>query len=221
MRGQSLMAKIRKCLRLAHSSNEYEAAAALAKARALMLEHGISDADVELSEIEQSTARASRTKSPPLWESVLCLTIERALGVSSFIDQRGDRAFIGRGPEAEIAAYAFAFLFRLLKAARSEYIRKQLHRCKAGRKRQRADVFCEGWALSLHHKVVDLLPMRSSDPLIDKFLAEHHPDLVPVGSRRARKNSHSTDNDYFRGCAAGEAVNIYQGVKNAAPALLE
>ena len=38
---KALLAKIRKCLALARSANEHEAAAALAKARQLMEEHGV------------------------------------------------------------------------------------------------------------------------------------------------------------------------------------
>lgn len=41
-----LLARIRKCLALAKSANEHEAAAALATARRLMDEHGVDQADI-------------------------------------------------------------------------------------------------------------------------------------------------------------------------------
>lgn len=47
----ALMAKIKKCLALAQSANEHEAALALEKARALMEEHGVSAEDLQLSDV--------------------------------------------------------------------------------------------------------------------------------------------------------------------------
>lgn len=122
---QQLLKKIQKCLRLAKSANEHEAAAALAKARELMDAHGLAEADVAMAEIEEATARASRNLRPPLWEAHLNSAINRALGTISFIDERGDRCFVGRGPTPAIASYAFAMLFRQLKIARAEYIRPE------------------------------------------------------------------------------------------------
>lgn len=61
---KQLLLKIRKCLSLAKSANEHEAAAALAKARELMEMHGISDDDLAMAEIEEATARSTRNVRP-------------------------------------------------------------------------------------------------------------------------------------------------------------
>ena len=210
---KAILAKIRKCLALSKSANEHEAAAALAKARALMDQHGVDEALLQMAEIEEATARASRNLRPPFWETLLAATVCHALSVTSFINTRGDRTFVGRGPRAEVAGYAFAVLFRQLKAARADYILSRLRRCKPGRKRQRADVFCEGWASAVFAKIKSLVPAPDGDEAIGRFLALHHPDLVPVGSRAA-KMARAAD-DYWNGVAGGHAVELHNGVGGA------
>lgn len=214
---KALLAKIKKCLALARSANEHEAAAALAKARALMDAHGIDDATLALADIQEAAARASRNLRPPRWEGILAATVCRAVGVIQFIDERGDRCFIGRGHLPEIATYAFAVLFRQLKSARAEYIAKQLRRCKPGRKRQRADVFCEGWASAVLRKIIQLVPEPEEDEALGGYLAVQYPNLVTVNTRAA-KMTRATD-DYWRGRARGHKVNLHAGI-DAGPAPL-
>lgn len=219
MADRSIIDKIRKLLALAKGSTEHEAAAALAKAREMMDAFGVSDAHIAMAEIEEATARASRTQKPPRWESYLCQSVRRALGVDVFINVDGDRTYVGRAPAAEIAAYAFAVLFRQLKAARAEYIASQLKRCKPGRKRQRADIFCEGWAMAVYRKVAELMPEREQEEIIGQYLAERYPHLVEVGSRSAKIKGRGATDDYWRGHSAGRNVNLNVGLgASAAPA---
>jgi len=207
---KALLAKIRKCLALASSSNEHEAAAALAKARELMEEHGIDDATLAMAEVEEATGRASRTQKPPAWESILAHSVSRALDVVGFVNVVGDRTFVGRGARSEVAAYAFVVLFRQLKTARAAYIAKHLRRCKPGRKRARADAFCQGWAAMVHSKIAALYPEPTADEAVGQYLAVHHPGLVPIESRKA--SSRRTDGDFSRGIDAGADVNLHSGV---------
>lgn len=212
MTDKAILDKIRKCLALGRSANEHEAAAALAKVRELMAAHGITDAQLAMADIEEATARASRNLRPPRWESLLASTVCRALGVIQFIDEFGDRCFVGRGASAEIATYAFTFLCRRLKVERAEYIRTHLRRCKPGRKRARADVFCEAWAVSVYSKVAKLTPKPPKDDLLGQFLAERHPDLMTVESRGAEAKGRGTGNDFLQGLVAGNNVDLNAGV---------
>lgn len=205
---RALLAKIKKCLALASSSNEHEAAAALAKARALMEEHGITDAQIAMADIEEATARASRTQRPPRWEEHLSAAVCRALNVVGFINHVGDRSFVGRGPAPEIATYAFTALFRRLKAARAEYIAKHLRRCKPGRKRQRADIYCQAWAYAVASTIEKLVQAQPEDTLIGQYLADRHPGLVTVDTRSAALKGGGVWNDYMRGHLAGSEVDL-------------
>ncbi len=213
---KSIIAKIRKCLALGRSSNEHEAAAALAKARALMEEHGVSQTELAMAEIEESTSRASRTQKPPIWENYLCRTVERALGVASFIASNGDRTFVGRGAAPEIAAYAFAVLFRRLKSARADYVASQLKRCRPGRKRQRADIFSQGWASAVYRKIEELMPESEPDALVGQYLAARYPNLVSVEARRTDAKGRAMWDDFSRGHSAGRCVDLNQGVGGTA-----
>jgi hypothetical protein len=219
MTDRAIIDKIRKLLALAKGSTEHEAAAALAKAREIMDAHGVSDAHIAMAEIEEATARASRTQRPPRWEGILCAAVRRALGVEVFITACGDRTYVGRTPAAEIASYAFAVLFRRLKAARGDYIRTQLKRCGPARKRQRADIFCEGWAIAVFQKIAELMPEPKEDELIGRYLAERHPHLAPIGSRAATLKGRVAGNDYWRGREAGHDVQLHIGVGGSAAPL--
>jgi hypothetical protein len=215
---RAILDKILKCLALGRSANEHEAAAALAKARELMDQHRITDTDLALAQIAEATARASRTSRPPHWESFLAQTVCRAIGVEGFISAAGDRTFVGRGPTAEIAGYAFAVLFRQLKTARASYIKAHLKRCRPGRRRLRADVFCLAWAASVHDKVAELLPEQERDALVGQYLAAHYPGLVKVNAR-SPKIEGGLSNDAWRGYVAGKSVELNTGVGGSAAPL--
>ena len=202
---------------LASSSNEHEAAAALAKARALMDEHGIDDAALELAEFEEATARTSRNNVPPRWESILAKVICHALSVAQFIDLSGDRCFVGRGPRAEVASYAFAVLHRQIKKARGSYIAGQLKRCKPGRKRARADNYCEGWAFAVLVKIREMVPAAEEDEALGRYLQTSYPNLVAVNSRAAKPAR--AVNDFWRGVEGGSQVDLNAGIQGASQPL--
>ena len=214
---RDLLARIRKCLALSASSNEHEAAAALAKARALMEEHGISDDDLAMADVTEAAARGSRTQRPSRWETYLCLAVRRALGVQCFLDEGLDRRYVGRGPRPEIATYAFTALFRRLKKARADYIRTRLKRCSAARKRVRADAFCEGWAAAVFRKIAALAPKPPLDDGVQRYLAIQYHGLVEVKDRGEASAKAHTSDDHWRGHAAGRSVEIHQGMSGSAP----
>ncbi len=215
---KALLDKIRKCLALGRSDNANEAAAALAKARALMDAHGITEAQLAMVEIGEATARSNRSRTPPRWEVCLTVTVCRALSVTSFVDERGDRTFVGRGPSAEIASYAFAVLFRRLKAERANYIKARLKRCKPARKRQRADLFCEAWAFAVYGKVKSLFPEPPEDEVRSQYIAERYPNMVSLEMRKAKIKGGGVSGDLAHGAIAGSKVDLNTGLHREADA---
>lgn len=209
---KALLAKIRKCLALGKSSNEAEAAAALAKARDLMDAYGLTAQDVELSEIGEEPAKGNRSQTPPQWENTLCLVVQRALGVQAVLRGQGEWLFIGTGAAPQVAAYAFAVLFRQLKAARAEYTRTRLKRCSLARKRQRADVFSEAWATAVFVQVHRLMPERPKDDAIGRYITQRFGEMVEVTAREASTKGRRTDQDYWAGHEQGRKVELHSAV---------
>lgn len=216
---KALLAKIRKCLALAKSSNEHEAAAALAKARALMDDHNVSMSDIAMSDIGEAKATGSRTQRVPLWEEALCMTVRYATGCTAIIDTDLRRIYIGPGPAPEIAGYAFSALFRQLKIARKAYIRRYLKRCRPGRKRQRADIFCEAWAGAVYDNVMAIMPKVSASDATNQYIAQRFQNLAKSNCRSASEKGGRLDMDYWRGIDAGRGVNLSQGVGGSAKSL--
>lgn len=212
---KKLLDRIRKCFALAHSSNEHEAAAALARARTLMEEYEVSDADIALAGIAEESSAGSRTVRPSLWEMKLAGTIAGLFGCAVFYDCDLRWMFVGRDGRAAIARYAFSALYRQLKAARKEFHRKHLRRCSPARRNQRLSLYSEGWVIGVVH-AVERLARPATDPLLRLYLEERHPELQKMTGRLAK---HAETMDRERGWDAGRAVDLSIAVTApAAPA---
>lgn len=220
---KALMAKIKKCLALSQSANEHEAALALEKARALMEEYGVSAADLQLADVAEAEAKGTGAHTPARWEAVLAAAIGRAMNcrvihVKDYDDARWvwkcRWQFVGTGPAAEIAVYAWAALYRQLRRQRQAYIDTALRRCKPVGKRERADIFSEGWASEVFAKVRALNPDRATADLIDLYLAKRGGELVKLKPREAFTGtiSGARANDYWNGKAAGRKAQLNAGV---------
>ena len=70
--------KIKHCLALSKSSNEFEAANALRQAQKLMEQYNIDEFDLEASEIKQAIENSESSKLPPQWETNLTVMIANA-----------------------------------------------------------------------------------------------------------------------------------------------
>ncbi|SCC13003.1 MULTISPECIES: DUF2786 domain-containing protein [Snodgrassella] len=161
MNKEQAIEKIKKCLRLAKSANENEAAQAFKHAQALMREFGVTDIDVEMSEIIETSVKIP--VAIPKWQFVLFEICKDAFGVDGYIyrslgagtgNQMAHFRFYGMSPKPELAAYAYEVLLRQLRAARREYIATKLKRVKlAKNKTYRADEFCLGWVSTVYLKV--------------------------------------------------------------------
>lgn len=153
--------KIKKCLRLSKSANEHEAAQALKQAQSLMREYEISDLDIAMSEVSESSVKIP--KKYTFWQSLLFKVCREAFGCQGYIDQSYDKKtdrnihhyhFYGVSPKPELASYAYEVLIRQLRAARRQYMATQLKNVRnIKNKTYRADEFCYGWIYSVYDKI--------------------------------------------------------------------
>lgn len=216
---KSIIDKIRKCLALAASDNEHEAALALERAHAMMAEHGVSADDVQLADLVELATKGTGALKPASWEVTLANAVNRALGTKVILHQ-GYGAdwrpasrwnFVGIAPAPELACYAFDVLFRQLRKLRAAYLAGPLKRVKnPHRRRQRADRYCEGWATAVYSKVRNLRPAPEVAALLERWEAgKELQSMKPRETQTLRGGGHD---DYWRGHHDGRDVALNRGV---------
>lgn len=220
---EKLLDKIRKCLRLATSSNEHEAAAAMRQAQKLMAELGVSESDVLVGE---ASARAFSSVKPSVWEAGLAGMVADTLGcdiifsagapgwAAGGLRRHGEWCFIGCNSAETVAQYAFVSLLRQLKKARATYIETQLHRCGPSSKRRRADNYCAGWVYAVRSKVEPLVVCERDQQLIAAAVARRS-----AGTLAPRKSGGSKidPKDATRGLRDGSAIDLRAPVAGGRP----
>ena len=215
--------KIKKCLRLATSANPHEAAAAMRQAQALMQQHGIGQADVNMADVMECTAVAGSKKTPAKWEAQLANTVSRVYACKViFAGGIGRWNFIGE--MAEVAGYTMTVLLRQVRQSRRDFTLNKLKRCKLATKVRRADVFCEAWVYAVYEQVTAFAGAELS-PAIEQYLAHHYPDLEQQKPRdrndtSRRKAGVRATNDALHGLLAAADVRLNHGMTTTAPLAL-
>ena len=226
----TIIAKIKKCLSLAKSSNEHEASAALRQAQKLKQQHGISDIDIEHADVQEERARAGAAVKPPRWESGLASLVAAAFGcrtIFSYGLMSGIHHwnFVGIAPAAAITRYAFEVLFRQVRRARAHHIKTALKRCGPTNRTRRADLFCEGWVVAATDLVERFAVGEEQRAKIAGYLSAKHNNLSSLASndRNAGRNLSERDcGDLKAGHRAGRDAQLNRGVGGAqAPLALE
>lgn len=214
-----IIAKVKKCLALAKSSNEHEAANALRQAQKLMQAHCISDLDVEHADIQEEGTRAGAALNPARWECALATRVAAAFDCSVFLARAhpvGRWVFVGAAPSGEIARYAFEVLFRQAKSARAHYIKTALKRCTTTRTR-RADLFCEGWVLTATELVERFSGSEAAQARVTAYL-EHKHKLTSFEGKNRNAGRNLSERDYGdmeAGHRAGKDAQLNRGLGGA------
>lgn len=214
---EAIIAKIKKCLALAKSSNEHEAAIALRQAQRLMQQHGITDFDVETAEIQEEATKAGASSEPSRWECGLATRVSRAFDCEVFLAVDypvGKWTFVGAAPAAEIARYAFEVMFRQVKRARSGYIKSTLKRCGPTSRTRRADLFCEGWVVAATALIEAFAGSEAQRVKVSRYLENKHSLKGFHGRNRnaGRKLSERDYGDADAGHMAGSEAQLNRGV---------
>lgn len=226
---EKILDKIKKCLALASSANEHEAAAALRQAQKLMQAHGLTDQDVAAAQAGESGVKAGAAVKPAAWETALAIEVGDAFGCWTLFSGRcgGIWVYVGVGAAPEVCGYAFAVLLRQAKRARAEYIGTVLKRVKrATIKTRRADLFCEGWVQTAASKLTAWPATPDQDAAVQAFIGVNYPSLrgsLKAIDRNAGRNlrDHEWD-DLGRGRMAGRGAVLNRGVgAGADPLALE
>ena len=222
-----ILEKIKKCLALANSQNEHEAAAALRQARALMDAHDVSDAEMLAIGVGEERAPSGGTETPAHWESTLAARIAHMFGCRLLHCRVGwdaaEWAFIGVSPQPEVARYAFEVLFRQARKARQAHIQTQLKRYKKSNKTRRADLFSSDWVAAATAAISPWVTSQAATDALDAYMQIKHPETRNLESRDRNAGRQMSDKDrdsYYAGRQAGAQVELNRGVGVAAPLAL-
>lgn len=216
-----ILDKIKKCLALAKSSNEHEAAAALRHAQKLMQAHGVTDTDVLAHQASEASTKAGAKKTPPRWENYLVNTVANAFSCRTIYSEgwnEGLWIFIGCGAAPEIAQYAMTVLMRQIKRQRAEFIRCECKRLKPASKTRRADLFCDAWVTQVNRQVREFSGAGMDDEIrtaIDSYMTQKYPELgrLEVRNRNADRDPRGKDWDAIHaGRQAGMNAQLNHGV---------
>lgn len=203
---EKLLRRLRKIMALTESSNPGEAAAALQQARTLMDKYGLDVLDAEATVFEESTTKLSGAKVLP-WEGILISIIQKSLGVKAMISgyvpkkfrrrPNAEVIFVGEGPRAELASYAFTVLRRKLKDA-IESARLQLQKLAVPESTSsdkllvltdaQRKAYAISWCVAVESKV-NALYTPANSAAMDRYIeAKHDPKKPEAGDQRTRRS---------------------------------
>lgn len=222
MNREEAILKIKKCLALAKSANENEAAIALRQAQSLMREFQI---DPDLLDIVEASCESKATKIPQAWEASLVLTIARAMQCKPIFSSgsstwgiKASWTFIGVDPAPEVASYTFDVLYRQVTRSRKSFIETALKRVTVKKNKvARADLFCEGWVDSVKRLITDLnieVPANTSQR-IEKHMDQSRGKLdsfTPKDRNKGKAFNDRAANDYHAGKQSGKSAKLNQAM---------
>lgn len=194
MAEERILNKIKKCLALSKSPNEHEAAAALRQAQKLMAAYGVTPEGLAEFEAKEARAKAASWSKPPMWEYYLADTVASAFGCKQVFapggwardsDGRcqclrngspkrnlGEFRYVGWGPNAELAVYAFNVLQRSIAKAREAHLAERWDLLSRSDKIRAGESFCLAYVHAVKSKLQDLaLEPEQSAAVERKFLA--------------------------------------------------
>jgi hypothetical protein len=214
--------KIKKCLQLAKSANEHEAAAALRQAQKLMALHRVNEVDVLAASVDECDAGAGALRIPARWETMLANTVSDAFGCTVIFARAFESAywkFIGVGSGAEIAQYAFLVLVRQLRKGRAAFIKSKCKRLKPSSKTRRADLFCDAWVRAVATTAQAMSGQPGDEAAINAYLLQHYPSLRGISSRNRNENRNLRERDWdavSAGTEAGRRAQLNRAVSGMA-----
>ncbi|MBS9780908.1 MAG: DUF2786 domain-containing protein [Gammaproteobacteria bacterium] len=216
---EHILEKIKKCLKLAKSANENEAAIALKQAKALMDKYGVDENTLVFSDISEEKTYTKTQSMPPQWNAGLMNVCASAFDCEVFVSKElfnnTSVTFVGVKHSAYLASYAYEVLLRQLTKARKDYYAKNNKRCKRSTRIYRADQFAEGYVSRLYNKINDFA--GNTPEIVSQYMSEKHGKLSKI---KPRKNKAATDgrsqrgneNAFDDGWRAGKNANLHRPI---------
>lgn len=210
-----ILERIKKCIALASSSNEHEAAAALRQAQALMRKHNITQDRVLTSTVKTHTLRGRTKVRPATWEyNLVSITAEQFDCRATITRDPTVWTFIGMNRNPEIAAYAFEVLSRQVQENKAEFLKTESLKTHppltAGRKRRLGHLYCQGWVTAVARIIREFNQDSHASPAIAAYLKD-----IPIdkkGKSKREKIPKKEYDAYMTGIEAGQKAQLHRGV---------
>jgi hypothetical protein len=217
------LAKIKKCLALAKSSNANEAATALRQAQKLMEQFDLNELDISLADVKEAEQPAV-SNAIPQWEANLSKIVAEAFGCEVFLKtgrkltyigstkKTKDYTFVGIGPAAEVAAYAFRVLSRQCARDRQLHVAEQSKRLKPKTRTARGDAFALAWVYAVERLIERFANSERNTELLDAHMSKNYPDMGSVKPKNRHISPHVRDQSWLAGRQAGEKARLDRGI---------
>ncbi len=228
---ERLLAKIKKCLALAGSSNPTEAETALRQARKLMEALGLTMDEVEASKVSEIFRRTGNgeMRQAPTWVGMLSNLVGSAFSCTTLM-RRGPGGngvvFVGVDPAPELASYTFDVMFRQLTASRKKFLADNPvphRRGMRNTRRKEGALFIEGWLHSVSQMIQDFAGMdEETARAVNAYMAQGYPDIRPARPARKKKlelNSMAELRAIQEGIAAGREARLHKAASVGASPL--
>ncbi len=209
-----LRARLRALLdkTVANGCTEAEALAAAEKARAIMAERGISDADLAMGQARAAEDRPAR----PAWHHTI-LTAAALCTNSAVLLERNGYVFVGAEPGPEIAVYLRDVALRAVDSGVAAF---RLTPAIAGQRlfalRDRAERdFTAAFVERLAFRLVDVFRPQRNDAARRRAVAHRdalYPGVPVHDARRRTRDRHA----FAAGAAAADEVALHHGVRTGA-----
>ncbi|UDM07836.1 DUF2786 domain-containing protein [Halomonas sp. NyZ770] len=212
--------KIKKCLRLAKSSNANEAAAALRQAQKLMAIHGVTSEDVAMSDVGSHTSKVNAGRKPPTHIGQLANMVAGAFGAEIVYTPcydgerwQGRFEFYGLNGAGEVAGYAFEVLGRQLKRDRTAFLATLNKRLKRTTKVRRGDLYAQSWINAVATQVTRHQRTDAENAIVEAYTAKRWSNLETLKPRDNTKGMRCHDHAAIhQGYQDGKKVSFHQGV---------
>jgi hypothetical protein len=208
---EKILNKIKKCLALSASSEPHEAAAAMRQAQKLMEMHGISQIDVQRSDIGEAnvSSKVSVSKVNP-WELKLMATVADAFGckllwIPSYSwssDVYGRYTFIGLKSQIELAQYTAEVMQRKLMKSRAAFAKSLPSSASRAFKSAQLDGFCLGWTVEVKKTVHAFALSKETEQMITEYVKEKS-----TGKAKSSSKQYGTS-----GMAAGREAGANESI---------
>lgn len=228
---KKLMSRVQKLMAMAASNSPAEAEIALSRAQRLMAEYGLTQFDVDASAIETERAKtANKAKKATAWDGHLASSVAKAFSCRLLraTEQMGNRVqtseweFVGIGPSAKVAAYAYSAMRTQLVNARKKFIDTQLFAMEKSDVTRLADSFAAGWAIAATRTIREFAGTPEQAKTLDTWI-DHCDEVTGKAKTIDRSKGRPTKNDSIaiaHGYAAGKDAKLHHGVDGGQQQLL-